>query len=49
MYKSYLGLCTLAAVQAYPLDHFGVIVAGGSHWEGYNSQANACHAYQILR
>jgi legumain len=47
MYKKYLALSALAAVQASTSDHWAVIVAGSNGYWNYRHQADACHAYQI--
>ena len=49
MYKKYLALCSLAAVQAAASDHWAVIVAGSNTFGNYRHQADTCHAYQIMK
>jgi len=49
MYKQYLALSALAAVQAATSDNWAVIVAGSSGYSNYRHQADACHAYQIMK
>jgi legumain len=49
MYKQYLALSALAAVQAAQSDHWAVIVAGSSGFYNYRHQADTCHAYQLMK
>ena len=47
MFKS-LALITLLGFAAAS-DHWAVIVAGSNGWWNYRHQADACHAYQIVK
>ena len=50
MFSKYLALSAIAATaQAYQNDHWAVIVSGSTGYENYRHQADACHAYQIMR
>ena len=49
MYKKYLALSAMAAVQAAASDHWAVIVAGSYTYGNYRHQADTCHAYQIMK
>jgi legumain len=37
------------SLKAAPVDHWALIVAGSNGWYNYRHQADACHAYQIMR
>merc|ERR1712127_172513 len=39
----------VATTQAATSDHWGIIVAGSTGFGNYRHQADACHAYQILK
>ena len=39
----------VASTQAASSDHWGIIVAGSTGFGNYRHQADACHAYQILK
>ena len=54
MFKTYTALCALAAqAQAAEVEdasnHWAIIVAGSRGFGNYRHQADACHAYQILK
>ena len=48
MYKKYLALSALAAVQANS-DHWAVLVTGSKGFMNYRHQADTCHAYKLLK
>ena len=42
-------LLGLVTVTAAPADHWAVIVAGSNGFYNYRHQADACHAYQVIK
>jgi len=49
MFKKYLALSAIAAGAQAASDHWAVIVAGSKGYGNYRHQADACHAYQIMK
>jgi legumain len=49
MFKSLALISLIGVATASVNNHFAVIVAGSNGWWNYRHQADACHAYQIVK